>query len=246
MKVDKLTGIVENLYDLAIEEVSFLYEANELLQSDKELRWFMATKSGRELGDNAKLLSDIMKRYSKSFSEVERKFVETIKKSLPNKGSGKQFQFIHQLKSLPSIVDKVLNRDKNPMKISDLVRGAVLFKNGDEMDNWISDFKRKYSPYISSYEFKDKGSDPKFGYYGSHHFDLKIDGMTVELQVMPAKLWKYKIAAHNIYDKWRSSITPVPEIEKQLSKYLFNLGNKTYLKEQLNLDEAVKSFLSKK
>lgn len=246
MKSDKLVKIVENLHDLTVEDVSFLYEANELLQSDKELRWFMATKSGREFDDNAKLLSGIMKRFAKSFSEVETAFVKTINKSLPNKGSGKQFQFMHQLKSISSIVDKVLNRNKNPMNISDLVRGAVLFKNGDEMDAWLSNFKKKYSPYIASYEFKDKGSDPKFGYYGSYHFDLKIDGMMVELQVMPAKLWKYKMAAHDIYNKWRSSVTPVPEIEKQLSKHLFNLGNKTYLGEQLNLDEAVKSFLSKK
>jgi hypothetical protein len=225
------------------EQEQLVHEANDLLQADKELRGFMATIKNRSEDTNVKALTKVMEKYSKSFSDIEVKFSKLISSSLPKKGSSGNITFVHQLKSIGSIIDKVIGRGKNIMKISDLVRGAVLFKDKEEMNKWIADFRRKYSSYIDAYEFKEKGSDPTFGYYGSHHFDLKIDGLTVELQVMPAKLWKYKDTAHGIYNKWRTSTTAIPEIEKQLSRHLFRMGNENLVSEEISLEDAVRSYI---
>lgn len=124
-------------------------------------------------------------------------------------------------------MDKVLLRGKNILEISDLVRGALLFKNKFDIKDWVDDFKRKYSQYIDKYEFKEKGSDKVFDYHGSHHIDLKINGLTVELQVMSAKLWKYKEPAHDIYTRWRSSPISPPEVEKNMARAFFRMGNES-------------------
>jgi hypothetical protein len=252
MKVeDYIRGIVreimidDTISELSINEnfIQFLFESNELLNADKELRHFVATTDTRDKKQNVDMLTKILKKFVKSFSDVEQTFSNLIKNALPKKGtSNRDFTFVHQIKSINSIIDKTLVRGKDIMRLGDLVRGAILFKNKGDMDVWNKDFQRKYSRFITDYEFKSKGSDKTYGYYGSHHYDLKIDGLTVELQVMPVKLWKYKEAAHGIYDKWRSSPTPVPEIEKALSRHLFRKGNESFVREDVSLEEAISSY----
>tara|TARA_Y100001951_G_C11298063_1_gene277523 strand:- start:43046 stop:43318 length:273 start_codon:yes stop_codon:yes gene_type:complete len=79
------------------------------------------------------------------------------------------------------------------------------------------------------------GSDPTYGYYGSEHFSLDIEGFTIELQAMTQKLWHYKSYAHDIYNKTRSK-GKVSKEDMYMSKKLFKLGNKPkYVKEDHEL-----------
>lgn len=109
-----------------------------------------------------------------------------------------------QIKKVESLKDKAVKRKKPLLNIGDIVRGAILFDDIDVMGDFVSDFQRKHGRIIDDYEFKVKGADPTFGYYGTHHFDLILDGMIVELQVSTKKLWAYKKAAHDIYTNLRS------------------------------------------
>lgn len=128
------------------------------------------------------------------------------------------------MKSLSSIINKVIDRNKSIFDIADLIRGALIFDEKKIMDSWIKDFKRK-CPYITKYDFKEKGKDKVYGYFGTHHFDLHIDNYDVELIDSTKKLWNYKEEAHKLYSKWRSAKQEIPKADMELSKKLFSIGN---------------------
>lgn len=208
-----------------IREVIYLNEKNTALTIDKEVRKFIALKRKRSTEENIKILKNIVLKNYDLLKGVRDKFYNIVSKNLPKKGSSQNYKFIYQIKSMGSIIDKIITRNKSLEDLSDMVRGAVLFKDGDELDKFVKNLKRKNNGYVVGYEFKEKGSDPIYGYYGSHHFDLNIDGLDVELQVMTEKLWNYKEAAHGIYTKWRSKKGVIDKFDSNLSKKLFNLGN---------------------
>lgn len=85
---------------------------------------------------------------------------------------------------------------------------------------------------VAEHDFKSKGGDKKYGYFGSHHFLVKIGGLLAEIQVMQKRLWAYKEAAHQIYNKYRSDTDATKTISDEirkldiaLSKELFSRGN---------------------
>lgn len=210
----------------AITVVDDINEINSEFKLDKEVRKFIALKDIRSDDENSKELANVLNKHISSMEAVESKFYKLINSVLPKKGSSQEYKFMYQLKSLDSIIDKVVYRKKPILSVSDLIRGAVLFKSKNEMEGFINDLKRKLSKYIVQYDYKEKKQDSNFGYYGSHHFDLHIDGFDVELQVMPIKLWRYKETAHDIYNKWRSNIGGLPKIDSEQSKKLFRIGNR--------------------
>lgn len=116
----------------------------------------------------------------------------------------RQPTFLRQIKTPSSLVDKVVDRKRPLLQIADIVRGALIFDDESVLQDFVSDIRRKFSSVIDDYEFKEMGKDKEFGYYGSHHFDLMIGGMLVELQITTKKLWAYKAAAHKIYTDLRS------------------------------------------
>lgn len=218
-----------------------LFERNDIFDLDKQMRKFdkmfsvnkgKGEKNSMSEDDARKELEKLYNSYSDTFNDIRAKFKSTIEKTIPSKIRS-EVEFLHQVKSMSSVIDKVVDRGKSIFSIADLVRGALPFPDADSTNKWVSDFRRKNKSMISKYEFKGKGDDPKYGYYGSHHIDLNIDGLDVELQVMPKKLWTYKDAAHGIYDKWRSSPTgkPSPE-DKQRSFDFFFRGNKPKFKRE--------------
>lgn len=211
-----------------------IFEENELLKLDKDVRrfhklWQNSSTNTSEFNKLSKekakeYISKIYDNYIEQFKKIEDKFAKVIKSKLPPNIRSK-VTFLHQTKSLSSILDKVLERNKSIFRIADLIRGALLFPDAESAQKWVDDFRKKNPSMISDYEFKSKGSDKAFGYYGSHHMDLNIDGMDVELQIMPKKLWTYKEPAHHIYNRWRST-TGVPDPEdKQRSFNFFFKGN---------------------
>lgn len=109
-----------------------------------------------------------------------------------------------QIKKIDSLADKVIERRKPLLRIGDIVRGAILFDDQETMESFVDDLRRKHPQFVDDYEFKARGGQGEFGYYGSHHIDLILKGMVIELQITTKKLWDYKHVAHQIYTDYRS------------------------------------------
>lgn len=173
------------------------------------------------------LVSKITAMYDKYKS-----FFSSVKTNLERmvKGDIIKFQktkFMTDIKSLNSVIDKAVNRRRGFGGLGDLVRGAVLFDTKEDADAFVKKFVHKNKSKITNYEEKVRGNDPVYGYYGSHHIDLNIDGLFVELQVMTRKMWNYKEVAHQIYDKYRSADGGPDKFDSNLSKRIFTVANES-------------------
>lgn len=227
----------------------FLNETNDVFQADKAIRTFnYKYTSGEYTREQAeKELSKIIEKYASTLTKVQKKFASIISSVLPKKGvRANSIKVLHSLKTIESIINKAIDRKKNIIEMGDLVRGAILFDDEKMMTDFINDFKRKHNNIIIEVDTKKKGGDKVFGYYGPTHFGLKIDGIEVELQVMPRRMWSYKEAAHQIYNKWRTDIGGITRTDQVLSKTIFKLGNmKKTIREALDgsvLNENVEWF----
>ena len=112
----------------------------------------------------------------------------------------KQPKILVDVKSLKSFIDKTVMRGKAVDKIK-----------------------------VIEHEIKERDESGDYGYYGSHHFLVDLDGVIAEIQVMTKKLWAYKEAAHQIYNKYRSAQDADKDLEKMdkaISRKLFDLGNR--------------------
>lgn len=171
---------------------------------------------------------DMYKKLLPQFKNIKKKFERAVNKSLP-KGDKQKIRFFSQIKPEDSLVNKIVVRGNAPETIGDIVRGALLFPDQGMVEKFVKDFRRKSAGLIVAYEMKKKGQDKELGYFGSHHFDLMIDGLIVELQVMTRKMWKYKEAAHVLYTQNRDKISAGGHASKQdrhLSKQIYALANR--------------------
>jgi len=218
---------------------SYLQEGiqNPVMISDKEVRKFEALMKSPRISDDEKLdmLVSIYDKYKPLIDKVLSKFQNEVKKQI--RGMAK-VKFMSNSKPFESIRDKALARGKGFMGLNDLVRGAVLFDTKEQADKFVKDFTRKNSAKVVEYEEKEKGGDTEYGYYGSHHIGMNIDGLIVEIQVMTRKLWNYKHEAHKLYKASRSRKGGATKGEKVRSKNIFSLGNRPgYVKDDWNIDD---------
>lgn len=170
------------------------------------------------------LLADFYTNNLSLFKKIESRLVRLIRNETRK---FKNVKAISDIKKLDSIVDKSLVRKRGLAQLNDLVRGAVLFDVKKDADAFIKKFLRRNKSMIVGYEEKERGQDNEYGYYGSHHIDLNIDGIIVELQVMTRKLWNYKVAAHEIYVKNRSSGSGPDRFDQHTSKRIFSMANES-------------------
>lgn len=198
----------------------FLNEAN-VLQLDKEVRAFDTNKSKMSTEDQEKEVERILQKYQDAMQQASDKFYKLMK-GYTNRSKA---DFLYNTKPVSSIISKVVARGKKFTQLGDLIRGAILFDTQEELDAFVKDFSRKEKSHIKDYEAKEKGGDKTYGYYGSHHFDLLIDGFVIELQAMTKKLWKFKDNAHDIYNRTRETGV-ITKADIQLSKKIFSLGNR--------------------
>lgn len=188
-------------------------------------------KSGNRLSrhQSSNSIDDVYDELQPRFEQIKGEFEKTIKSALPKAiKSGQGTKFLTQVKSLASFKNKVIDRGKPIYNVGDIVRGALLLPTQADVDEVVRELKRKLGNKVVGYEVKEKGSDPNYGYYGSHHFDIMIDGLVTELQVMTNKLWNYKDAAHQIYNDNRVKVAKgekVPIGDRNTSKRLFSIGN---------------------
>ena len=142
---------------------------------------------------------------------------------------GKTPKVTINMKKHDSFVDKTFFRGKS-FNIDDVIRAAILVDNEDDLNATIKNIYKKTT--VIEHDVKEKDIKDEFGYYGSHHFAIKLptSGIVVELQLMTRKLWAYKKEAHKVYKKFRTDTGDVPEDirKKELarSRQLFNLANK--------------------
>lgn len=128
------------------------------------------------------------------------------------------------IKPLKSVISKVVERGKPATGLSDLVRSAVLFDTYEEVKHFVDQFVKKYHAYIVDKETKKAGTDKVYGYFGSFHLGVMINGLLCEIQVMTKKLWAFKDKAHQIYNRYRDSGKPA-EFDAVRSKHIFRMGN---------------------
>lgn len=151
----------------------------------------------------------------------KRKFESFLKKA-----SNKEAKILVGIKPFASFFDKVAKRGMKVDQIHDVLRGAILLKDKEDVGKTVKFLKKK--AIIYKHEFKEKGSTGEFGYYGSHHFKIEIDGMICEVQVMTRRLWTYKSPAHKYYAKYRSSGNKYDDTRDKdaaQSRRLFDRGN---------------------
>lgn len=187
-------------------------------------------------------LENVYNELLPKFESIKSQFERLIKSAIPNYvKSGRGIKFLSALKPMNSLKNKVLERGKGVSNIGDIVRGALLLPSEEAVNDCVNSLKKRLGSMIVGYEFKSRGSDPTFGYYGSHHFDIQIDGLVTELQVMTTKLWNYKGAAHDIYNSNRTKISrggSVSRRDSYDSKKIFSLGNRSNLRrEDLDISE---------
>ena len=186
--------------------------------------WGNITASSPE--DKAKQAMEIYKKAKDLAMTVKKKFVNKLKVSaqFPNA------KVLVDIKELESFVDKALNRypkqGKGAADITDVLRSAILVNTQEEVEKTVEKIKKLFA--VAKHKVKTPEQDPKYGYFGSHHFYVKIENMLAEIQIMTKKLWSYKKVAHNIYNKYRGIKDVDKSMEKMdiaLSKSIFREAN---------------------
>ena len=88
--------------------------------------------------------------------------------------------------------------------MNDWLRGSILVN--DEKDiGIVSKNIFKAFKSVSEFDPKERGGDKQFGYYGSVHFSVDVDGVNTEIQLMTKKLYSAKKIAGGQYDDFRSA-----------------------------------------
>jgi len=193
------------------------------------------------------LPNDLKGKLKSSAEDVRNKAIEVVKAIYNRaiefvKACYKAFNRILQLegaggkilisiKSLDSFLSKTVSRGKPAEEIHDVLRGAILMGTNEEVEKVVASMRKRYR--ILEYDYKTPGSDKEYGYFGSHHFKMLVNGtegksMICEVQVMTRKLWAYKKVAHDIYAKWRDAKEIDSDLKQKdmiLSRQLFKLGN---------------------
>ena len=115
-----------------------------------------------------------------------------------------------QIKGEDSMWKKCTVRGKDIGKITDVMRGAILVNKPEEVEEVIQVLGK--AGKIVELEQKERGSGG-FGYYGPTHLLLQLkNGVSVEIQVMPRKMWTYKEWGHGFYEKYRELLASGKEI----------------------------------
>ena len=128
---------------------------------------------------------------------------------------------ITDIKSEGSFKDKTAVRGKEPEKVYDVLRGAIIVDTDDQVEKVVKNLKKIF--VAKKVDHKERPDRP-FGYYGAVHVDVVIHEMICEIQVMTKKLWTYKDKAHTIYSKLRSMDKPPEHLVKKIKK-IYKQGN---------------------
>jgi len=157
---------------------------------------------------------------------VKKKFLSLLKRSSQFPKS----KVLVDIKGVEAFIDKAINRyptqGKGAADITDVLRSAILVNTQEEVSKAVKSIKKLFT--VAKHKEKKAEGDPKYGYFGSHHFYVKVGEILAEIQVMTKKLWTYKEEAHKIYNKYRSvkdADEKIVKMDTKLSKRLFKIAN---------------------
>lgn len=221
------------------KEQKKLEESNKLLKGFKDLANFKRQKSKLSPNEQRNILGKI---YDEIFPELQKRMntFKSVLKKVSKKYKNSKIKI--RIKTLKSVVSKIITRGVDPTKLSDLVAGMIITKDKKDSEKATKDIQRKLAKYVKEVDVKRKGGSNKSGYYGVTHIDLNIDGLTTELQVLPKDLEKKKAIAHDVYTKVRDS--GATEFDNQLTRKLFFQGNKLSEDKEVDLrEEFIKYFM---
>lgn len=213
---------------MKINDVTYIHEEamSPIFVGDPDVARIDRAISSGAVGNKQSLkdlTTQVYTKYSTAIKDAREKFERTVSSMLKKY---KDAKFLVDTKSMDSVLDKVVDRKRPLGQINDLVRGAVLFDSKKAADHFVKGLLRKYPDIVVDYDKKEKGQDPTYGYFGSHHLSLVIGGLITELQVMTKKLWQYKEPAHDIYAKTRSKPEGPDAFDRHMSKKMFSIANK--------------------
>lgn len=214
----EIDSLMEYVEDILIPEMFLAEGLERKVQSRTAQPW--AKSSGKTRSDVAAMYT----KHLKTIEAAKNDFAKKMKSSVKGVANPK---ILVDIKSLTSMVDKIVNRGKKPGAITDWLRGAILVKTEEDVVTVSKNIFKAFDR-VEEYEEKNRGADKNYGYYGSKHFLVTVKGITSEVQVMTNKLWAYKGKAHKIYDKYRSAKdTDSIELAKaqRMSKQAFDRGN---------------------
>lgn len=104
-------------------------------------------------------------------------------------------KYIVDIKTMESIKEKAIRKNKSPEEFSDLVRAAIFVPRKDSLDKYVRRLLHVFGRENCSVEYKNSGL-----YRGVVHVDVRLKtGLTVEIQITPRNLWSYKAELHKSY-----------------------------------------------
>lgn len=115
--------------------------------------------------------------------------------------------------------------------MNDLLRCQVLQDSPKDAEK-INELLKETFEYTKT-DYKKHGTYPDTGYWGSWHLIVRVNGVLIEIQIMPKTLWIQKEMAHDFYKKISVSLKRNPQYkdtteykeERQKSHQLFQFGN---------------------
>lgn len=129
------------------------------------------------------------------------------------------------VKPYHSAKNKMLqHRIKNPMELSDLVRGRLFFSEEYDAKEVLELLKQLLGNKIKKVDQKDT-NDCGLSYNGVTDVNMNIDGVNFELQLMPMSYKPHQELSHHIYDTLRTQSDKLTDVQKD---FLKNTHNKIY------------------
>ena len=213
-------GLIENLDDSLIRKLSKkIKPSKKSFWADEKIK-DLTGKNDKEKG------VALYKKYEPIIEDRLKKYESGLKTALKGVQNAK---IMVDVKKLRAFVNKTVDRGKDPSKMNDWLRGSILVN--DEKDiGIVSKNIFKAFKSVSEFDPKERGDDKQFGYYGSVHFSVDVDGVNTEIQLMTKKLYSAKKVAGGQYDDFRSASDAIKgskETQKLLrhGKRAFDKGN---------------------
>ena len=231
-------GLIENLDDSLIKKLSKkIKPAKKTFWADEKIKDF----TGKN--DKEKVVA-LYKKYEPIIEDRLKKYESGLKTALKGVQNAK---IMVDIKKLRAFVNKTVDRGKDPSKMNDWLRGSILVN--DEKDiGIVSKNIFKAFKSVSEFDPKERGGDTQFGYYGSVHFSVDVDGVNTEIQLMTKKLYSAKKVAGGQYDDFRSASDAIKgskETQKLLrhGKRAFDKGNSQGGGAGINVDKQKSKYV---
>lgn len=233
--------LIDNQETLELMYHSDMSEVDKLLGLEPVLTELSATAKmapqfwgdvPADVSDREKKATEIYNAAAAVAKSLKHKFLIFLKMAAQGIRNAK---ILVDVKSMSAFLDKVVKRGRPASDVTDVLRSAILTETDDGSEKVVKNIKKRFK--VAKYIKKEPGTDPKFGYHGSHHFKVLVEQhdknrpmppILAEIQVMTKRLWAFKEEAHLIYQKYRSvkdADEKVKKMDQALSKLLFQKAN---------------------